>query len=46
MWPTIFEFNWDAAHMIFLGGFYSVLVVIATTLTYVVIKSVIDAYND
>jgi hypothetical protein len=46
MWPTIFEFNWDTAHMIFLGGFYSILVIIGTTLTYVAIKSVIDTFNE
>ncbi len=45
MWPTIFEFNWDTGHMIFLGVFYSVLIVIATSLVYVFARSIIDTFN-
>ncbi|MBI5116486.1 hypothetical protein HZA56_08440 [Candidatus Poribacteria bacterium] len=45
MWPTIFEFNWDTGHMIFLGVFYSVLIVIATALVYVSARSIIETFN-
>jgi hypothetical protein len=46
MWPSIFEFHWDAGHMIFLGVFYAVLTTMATALVYVFVKSIIDLLND
>ena len=32
MFPWNYGFEWNAAHMIFLGAFYTVLVIVATTL--------------
>jgi hypothetical protein len=43
--PTAFEFRWDAGHMIFFGLFYAVVVVILTSLSYVVVKSMVDVYR-
>lgn len=45
MWPTIFEFSWDTGHMIFFGVFYGVLIVLATSIAYAVIRSVVDMFN-
>ena len=45
MWPTIFEFSWDTGHMIFLGAFYGVLIVLATALGYAVLKSIVDVFT-
>lgn len=45
MLPTIFEFRWDAGHMIFFGAFYAVVTVVLTGLLYVVIKSLIEVYE-
>ena len=45
MLPTAFEFRWDAGHMIFFGLFYAVVVVIITSFSYVVIKSMVDVYR-
>ncbi|UCD57828.1 MAG: hypothetical protein JSV16_01580 [Candidatus Hydrogenedentota bacterium] len=45
MWPTIFEFSWDIDHMIFFGVFYSVVIVMATSLVYAFAKSIIDAFG-
>jgi hypothetical protein len=44
--PTIFEFHWDAGHMIFFGAFYAVLTVALTSLLYVAVKSLIDVYRE
>ena len=46
MWPTIFEFSWDTGHMIFFGVFYAVVIVLATTLVYAVVKSAVDVFNN
>lgn len=46
MWPTIFEFSWDTGHMIFLGVFYAVLIVLTTALGYAVLKSIADVFTD
>ncbi|MBI5116720.1 hypothetical protein HZA56_09630 [Candidatus Poribacteria bacterium] len=45
MFPTAFEFRWDAGHMIFFGLFYTVVFIILTGLCYVVVKSLVDAYK-
>lgn len=39
MLPWIYGFQWDTGHIIFLGAFYTVLVVIATTLVRATIRS-------
>jgi hypothetical protein len=46
MWPTIFEFSWDTGHMIFLGVFYAVLIVLTTALGYAVLKSIVDVFAE
>ena len=33
MFPGIYDFKWDAGHIVFLGIFYSVLAVVLTTMT-------------
>ncbi len=45
MWPTIFEFSWDTGHMIFFGVFYAVIIVLATSVTYAVARSIVDMFN-
>ncbi|MBI4831105.1 MAG: hypothetical protein HY801_06035 [Candidatus Lindowbacteria bacterium] len=45
MFPTAFEFRWDAGHMIFFGLFYTVVFIILTSLCYVIVKSLVDAYK-
>lgn len=45
MWPTIFEFSWDTGHMIFFGAFYAVVIVLATSVTYAVARSIVDMFN-
>jgi hypothetical protein len=45
MWPTIFEFSWDTGHMIFFGVFYAVVIVLATSVTYAVARSIVDMFS-
>lgn len=45
MLPTIFEFRWDAGHMIFFGVFYTVIAVMVTSLIFITAKSVTDVYR-
>jgi hypothetical protein len=45
MFPTIFEFQWDAGHMIFFGVFYAVIAVVVTSLLFIAAKSVTDVYR-
>ena len=33
MFPGIYDFKWDAGHIVFLGIFYTVLAVVLTTMT-------------
>ncbi len=46
MLPTTFEFRWDAGHMIFFGVFYAVVIVVFTSLFFVVAKSITDVYRN
>ena len=46
MFPTAFEFRWDAGHMIFFGVFYSVVIVVLTSLLFVTAKSVSEVYRN
>ncbi|RJP25968.1 MAG: hypothetical protein C4520_01445 [Candidatus Abyssobacteria bacterium SURF_5] len=46
MFPTVFEFRWDAGHMIFFGAFYSVVIVVLTSLLFVAARSVTEVYRD
>lgn len=45
MLPTVFEFTWDAGHMIFFGVFYAVIAVMVTSLLFITAKSVSDVYR-
>jgi hypothetical protein len=45
MFPFIFEWNWDAGHVIFMGGLWYALVIIGCGLTWVVAKSVKDTLS-
>lgn len=40
MLPGVYEFAWDAGHIIFLGAFFMVLAVIATTLVVALFRAV------
>ncbi|MGA7613682.1 MAG: hypothetical protein WBX15_00750, partial [Thermoanaerobaculia bacterium] len=42
MFPGIYEFNWDAPHIIFLGVFYLVLVIVFSTLFISLFRSIRD----
>ena len=46
MFPGVDGFRWDAGHLIFLGAFFSVAIVIAITLTMAFIRSVRDRAPD
>ena len=45
MFPFIFEWAWDASHIIFMGGLWYSLVIIGAGVTYVVAKSVKDTMS-
>jgi glycine cleavage system H lipoate-binding protein len=40
VFPGIYEFNWDAGHVIFLGLFYTVLMVVAATMVIATVRAV------
>src|SRR5512142_98168 len=42
MFPGIYDFHWDAGHIIFLGIFYAVLVVVASTITIALRRAIHD----
>lgn len=39
MLPGIYEFKWDAGHIIFLGAFYTVLTIVVTTIAVAVFRA-------
>ncbi|HEU5162070.1 MAG TPA: hypothetical protein VFV54_02885 [Thermoanaerobaculia bacterium] len=39
MFPGIYEFTWDAGHIIFLGAFYSVLTIVLATMTIAMLRA-------
>lgn len=45
MFPFIFEWAWDASHIIFMGGLWYALVIIGAGVTFVVAKSVKDTLS-
>lgn len=45
MLPWVYEFRWDAGHIIFLGIFFSVVLLIASTLFRALIRSISDFKN-
>ncbi|MGZ5443938.1 MAG: glycine cleavage system protein H [Thermoanaerobaculia bacterium] len=40
MFPGIYDFDWNAGHLVFLGIFYAVLLVVAATMVIAVIRAV------
>jgi glycine cleavage system H lipoate-binding protein len=40
VFPGIYEFSWDAGHIIFLGIFYSVVVVVASTVIIAMLRAI------
>ncbi|MBI3111570.1 MAG: hypothetical protein HYZ01_08365 [Ignavibacteriales bacterium] len=45
MLPWVYEFRWDLGHIIFLGVFYSVVILIAFTLVRALIRAIRDFKN-
>ncbi len=45
MFPFVFEWVWDAAHVIFMGALWYVLILIGLTMTYCVITAVVDTFT-
>jgi glycine cleavage system H lipoate-binding protein len=41
MLPGIYEFRWDAGHIVFLGAFYSVLLVVASTMVLALRRAIL-----
>ncbi|MHB0968526.1 MAG: hypothetical protein ACYC7A_09130 [Thermoanaerobaculia bacterium] len=39
MFPGIYEFTWDAGHIIFLGAFYTVLLIVLSTITIALFRA-------
>ena len=42
MFPGIYDFRWDAGHIIFLGIFYAVLVIVASTMAIALRRTISD----
>jgi len=42
MFPFSFEWIWDVGHMVFMGGLWYALPIIGITMTYCILKSIID----
>lgn len=42
MFPGIYEFKWDAGHIIFLGIFYAVLAIVASTMARALYRAICD----
>jgi hypothetical protein len=43
MFPFVFEWVWDASHIVFMGALWYALSIIGLGITYCVIKAAIDA---
>ena len=43
MFPFLFEWIWDMGHMVFMGGLWYALGIIGLGLTFVIIKSALEA---
>lgn len=46
MFPFSFEWVWDIAHMVFMGGLWYAISILGAGMTYVIVKSVYDTMND
>ncbi len=42
MFPFSFEWVWDMAHLIFMGGLWYALSILGAGMTYCIIKTIID----
>lgn len=42
MFPFSFEWVWDMAHMVFMGGLWYALTILGLGMTYVIIKTILD----
>lgn len=42
MFPGIYEFTWDAGHIIFLGAFYAVLLIVFSTIVIATVRAIRD----
>lgn len=43
MFPFIFEWIWDAGHMLFFGAMWYVVIILSTGLSYCITKAVMDS---
>ncbi len=42
MFPFSFEWVWDMGHMVFMGGLWYAVGILATGMGFVIVKSIID----
>jgi len=42
MFPFVFEWQWEAGHYLFLGLFYLVLIIVATGIGAVIVKTILQ----
>jgi glycine cleavage system H lipoate-binding protein len=42
VFPGIYEFNWDLGHIIFLGAFYTVLLIVFSTIVIATVRAIRD----
>jgi hypothetical protein len=42
MFPFNFEWAWDAAHLVFFGGFWFAISILGAGMTFCILKSVYD----
>jgi hypothetical protein len=42
MFPFCFEWSWDMAHIVFMGGLWYALSIIGAGLTFAIVKSIMD----
>ncbi len=46
MFPFSFEWVWDTAHLVFMGGLWYAVAILGMGLTYVVVKTIIDTFGE
>ena len=46
MFPFSFEWVWDIAHIIFMGGLWFAVSILGAGMTFVVVKAAMDTMND
>ncbi|MBT3311478.1 MAG: hypothetical protein HN379_05740 [Desulfobacteraceae bacterium] len=45
MFPFSFEWAWDAAHIVFMGGLWYALSIVGLGMTYCIIKATMDTIS-